>query len=333
MPTPNVFKSGNTATNGCIYDGQFTIGVDDSFGFGPTSATSFWNGITPSTWSIYQNKASGGPSIMTAANDSAALTVLQRIGATGSTLANALAWVSWQSPNTLAVNRNYPSIVTSGLTFHVDSGYAPSYPQQGRTWFDLTLNNNNVDIQALGSYDVANGGTIKLPTVTPSLCATTTNVSATTYTYGAFVYIFGSTANVISPVPSLIGTRQGAATTAGPSIWISGNSFISATIGFNNINFTGVTNYNNSWRYFVGTQDATTQRFYVNGTLVASATSVITSGSTNRILIGAGTSVVGGVMSSCITPLSGYTFHIYNRALSDSEVSQNWNALRGRVGL
>lgn len=333
MPTPNLFKSGNTITNGSLYRNQFTIGVDNSFDFGPTSATSFWNGITPALWTIYQNKASNGPSIIATGNDGRALNFLQSIGATGSTLANALAWVSFQSPNTLAVNRDYPSIVTSGLTFHIDSGYVPSYPQQGKNWLDLSSNNNNVVTSGVLTYDTANGGVLKLPTVTPSLSATATNVSATTYTYGAFVYLSSTAANLDTPIPSLIGTRQGASSTAGPSIWISGKTTSNPTIGFNNIIFTGVTNYNNSWRYFVGTQDATTQRFYVNGTLVSSATSLITSGSTDRILIGAGTSIVGGLQSSCITPLTGYTFHIYNRALSDAEVLANYNALKGRVGL
>jgi hypothetical protein len=337
MPIPNVFKSGNTATNGCIYEGQFTIGVDDSFGYGPTSATSFWNGVSPSTWSIYQNKASNGPSILTAANDSAALSILQRLGATGTTLPNALAWVTLQSPNTLAVNRDYPSIVTSGLTFQVDSGYAPSYPQQGSSWYDLTLNNNNPSSSALnsGSYSSANGGIIKLPTTTPSLSATTTNVSATTYTYGAFVYISATTRSNFgdTSTPCIIGTRQTFTTSAGPSIWISGTTASTCRLGFNNINFTGLTNYSNSWRYFVGTQDATTQRFYVNGNQVASATSVISSGSTDRMFIGGTTSTMGGPIFASIFDMTGYTFHVYNRALSASEVSQNWNALKGRVGL
>jgi hypothetical protein len=331
MPIPNVFKSGNTATNGCIYEGQFTIGVDDSFNYGPTSATSFWNGVSPSTWSIYQNKASNGPSILTAANDSAALTILQRLGATGSTLPNALAWVTLQSPNTLAVNRDYPSIVTSGLTFHVDSGYAPSYPQQGNSWGDLTLNNNNVVLPAGTTYSTTNGGVISYPQFA-AVTATSNNVSATTYSYCAFVYISGTTAGGSIDTPSFIGTRRGNVITSGPSIWFSGSSAATGRIGFNNINFTGITNYVNSWRYFVGTQDATTQRFYVNGVEVATSAATITTGSGNSILLN--TSVSGpGTATAFIWPLTGYTYQIYNRALSASEVLQNYNALKGRVGL
>ena len=67
---PNVFKSGATSTNGSIYKGQFTIGVDTSWDFGPTASTGFWNGVIPATggYTIYQNKAANGPSIRTAAN-------------------------------------------------------------------------------------------------------------------------------------------------------------------------------------------------------------------------------------------------------------------------
>jgi len=332
MPTPNVFKSGRTATNGSIYSNQFTIGVDNTFDFGPTSATSFWNGVSPSTWTIYQNKSSNGPSIRTAANDSAALTLLQRFGATGSTLANALAWVYWQQPNILAANRDYPSIITSGLTFHVDSGFAPSYPQQGTTWVDLTLNNNNPTLSAGASYDASNGGVIKFPTSTPGISGTATNVSATTYTLGAFVYISSTTISTAGAL-NIIGTRQTTNYLSGPSIWVSGNTASTCRVGFNSINFTGLTNYANSWKYFVGTQDNTTQRFYVDGVQVATSAATITTGSTNQLFLGTSTSSAGGPFQAVITPLTGFTYHIYNRALSATEVLQNYNALKGRVGL
>ena len=81
---PNSFKSGTTATNGCIYDGNFIIGVDPAFAYGPTSTTSFYNGITPPTggYTIYQNKAANGPSIRTAADDATMVSILQSMGST-----------------------------------------------------------------------------------------------------------------------------------------------------------------------------------------------------------------------------------------------------------
>ena len=324
----------NTITNGSLYRNQFTIGVDDSFDFGPTSATSFWNGITPSTWTIYQNKASRGPSIITAGNDGTALTVLQSIGATGSTLANALAWVSWQSPNTLAVNQNLPNIITSGLTFYIDSGYAPSYPQQGNNWFDISGKGNNLSSTTAVVYNGANGGILKLPTVTPGLTGTATNVSASTYTYGAFVGIGSATAcNSSTSVGNIFGLRQGTTQTGGISIWVSGNTAATCRIGFNHIDFTGLTNYANSWKYFVGTQNSTTETFYVDGVQVATSAATITTGYADKIFLNTSTVTQGGNTNATVTPLTGYTFHIYNRALSSAEVLANYNALKTRVGL
>lgn len=176
---PNVFKSGNTSTNGSIYKGQFTIGVDTSFDFGPTSATSFWNGVIPATggYTIYQNKAANGPSIRTAANDTELVSILQSMGSTGSTAANVLDWASQQA-NIMVANIDYPSIRMTTIIFYttmlLDAGYVSSYPRQGTTWRDLGGINQGGTLVNGPTFSSADGGSIVFDGTNDSVSLLTT---------------------------------------------------------------------------------------------------------------------------------------------------------------
>lgn len=316
---PNSFKSGTTATNGCIYDGNFIIGVDPAFAYGPTSTTSFYNGITPPTggYTIYQNKAANGPSIRTAADDATMVSILQSMGSTGTTASGALNWARQQA-DIMVANIDYYGIVTSGLTFAVDASYAPSYPQSGTTWYDLTKNGNNVVQTNLArfNYSSTSGGTIALQTA--GTTATTTNISATTYTYCAFVNLtsfFGIGAQVIGTTNTVSGLGSG-----GPSIWTDSTN---NSVGFNSVSFTGATT--GTWVYYVGIQNATTQYLYANNVLKTSATTTLTTGSTQTLQIG----FAGNKQQS----MNMGSFQIYNRALSTTEITQNYNVLKTRFGL
>ena len=63
---PNAIKYNTSAETLALKKGNFWIGTGD-VGKGPTSSTGFYNGITPPSggYTIYLNKASGGPSINT----------------------------------------------------------------------------------------------------------------------------------------------------------------------------------------------------------------------------------------------------------------------------
>lgn len=325
---PNLFKSGNTATNGCIYKGNFTIGVNTSLDYGPTSATSFWNGISSNSTSgngggVYQNKSSGGPSIQMPNSDAALLTTLQRMGATGSTLANALGWAIVQ-PDIMVSNVDYPSIVTSGLTFLVDASYTSSYPRQGLIWYDLSGNGNHpsFNLNPTFSASTLNGGALN--SLNPCASSTATNVTGKTqYTLGAFIFFMGPNSTSGSCV---IGTRSGTTVTNGPNIWVSGSS-ANQRIGFNNIDYGPVSAQTGSWKYFVGTQDATTQRFYIDGTLVSTQTAASPTLEVNQIFIGAyfSTGLRGNLKDANLGNL-----HIYDRPLSATEISNNNTVLRAR---
>jgi hypothetical protein len=88
---------------------------------------------------------------------------------------------------------------------------------------------------------------------------------------------------------------------------------------------------NNQWNNVVATFDGTNKRIYVNGVLRATSanlTGTVTQNSTGAAYIG----VYGN--------FAGYRFNgriaqtqIYNRALTASEIQQNFNATKSRYGL
>jgi len=83
----------------------------------------------------------------------------------------------------------------------------------------------------------------------------------------------------------------------------------------------------NTWYHAVGTYDGSTQLLYVNGELVATGTSQILATTESTAQIGR------QVNASQYWPGQIAKAAIYNRALSATEIKQNFNALRGRFGI
>ena len=316
---PNVFKSGNTATNGSIYKGQFTIGVNTTVGFGPTSETSFWNGIVPDAggYTIHQNKAANGPSIRTAADDSALVTTMLSLGSTGSTAAQVLNWASQQS-DIMVANRDYESIVTSGMVLCVDAGYVSSYPTTANAWRDLSGNNYTGTLTNGPTFSSANGGSIVFDGVNDFVVTNNITLSYTGYTMECAVKY-----NSVSGNQGLFNYSQSGAgkyinlykANASVMRWETNNG--QSIVGTNNLT-TGV------WYLFSGVYDGTTAYLYRNGSLEAS---------------GALTSHTSQTATFDIGTYAGYTngsiafARFYTRALSTTEILQNYNALKGRFGL
>jgi len=142
---PNVIKSATTVSNGTIKRNNFIIGINTSVDYGPTQNTGFWSGIVPPTsgYTVYTQKESQGPSIRVASNDSELITIARQYGGTNINTANdALNFFNSQTQY-MVTNIDYENIVTSGLTLLVDAGYVPSYPRSGTTWSDLSGNGFN----------------------------------------------------------------------------------------------------------------------------------------------------------------------------------------------
>jgi len=97
------------------------------------------------------------------------------------------------------------------------------------------------------------------------------------------------------------------------------------------INTTTAGVVNNKWNNIVATFDGTNKRIYVNGVLSATSanlTGTVTSNNTGAAYIGIYGSFAGYPFNGRISQTQ-----IYNKALTLTEIQQNFQALRGRFGI
>jgi hypothetical protein len=343
---PNSIKYSTSAQTLALKKGNFWIGTGD-VGKGPTSTTDYWNGITPPSggYTIYLNKASGGPSIYTAANDSQLISLSNTIaGQTFATAAAALAWFATQTDK-MVFDIDYPPIITNGLILNLDAGFTPSYPTTGTTWYDLISSENNGTLTNGPSFDSANNGTIvfdgtddsvviPFPTILNDCSFEVWFKATSTKVYQYLLSINNGTNSSYAFFLDMNDTDGGFAQTMW-TYWNSGGTPYSVVpkTGTNG-NFG---DWNDStWRHYVFTRSTTSAPYtlqYMNGNLVSN---VSRSGDqTTQFGNGAGYNLYLGVYRQSFLPWAGNqsSVRIYNRALTAAEVLQNYNAQKGRYGL
>lgn len=136
---PNSIKYNTSAETLSLKKGNFWIGTGD-VGKGPTDLTGYYMGITPPTdgYTIYLNKVVNGPSIYTVTSDTELIYLTNQIANTSyTTVASCLEYYRTQSDK-VCVNRDYETISTQGLIFDLDPGYIPSYPRTGNNALDVS---------------------------------------------------------------------------------------------------------------------------------------------------------------------------------------------------
>jgi len=230
--------------------------------------------------------------------------------------------------------RRGPNIVRDGLVFAVDAANPSSYPGSGTTWKDQTVNQNNGTLTNGPTFDSANGGSIVFDGANDYVdCGNINDIkNASQISISIWTYIDDISFRILLGQNLISGTDlfqlyYWSANTL--YIWIkSGNvgtvSYVntSSIVNINQwYNFTLVfdgtlTNNDRAKLYLNGGNDIITNR----GTMPTTFTN-----SSESFLIGRGLNgYFDGRMSNT---------QIYNRALSATEVTQNYNALKGRFGL
>ena len=228
-----------------------------------------------------------------------------------------------------------PSIITQGLVLALDAADRNSYPGSGTTWTDLSGNGNTGTLTNGPTYNSANGGSIvfdgsndyvnlgdKFSTVSGTIdfwikLNITINSSSTNINYRPFgkadmfeCRFNNSTANVgLGPVGNLsfdFGIQTGPLK-SNQTTWLGGTWY---NIVFNWNSSTNISN------------------LYVQSILDNTSTAPSITGQTGNFSIGASRGGAFGYMNGSIS-----SFKIYNRALTASEVAQNFNATRSRFGI
>jgi len=148
-------KYSASKVNNTLKSNNIVLGSENA-AYGPTSATGFYVGITSpaSGYTIYNvNGVTHIPTAVVAHNDAECIWFARSFGGTNiTTIGEALTHLLTGSTGTTVMNMDFPSIVTSGLTLCVDGDFVASYPKGGSTWYDLSSNNSNGNITAGSSF-------------------------------------------------------------------------------------------------------------------------------------------------------------------------------------
>jgi len=226
-------------------------------------------------------------------------------------------------------------IIQDGLVLYQDAFFNTSYPGTGTDWFDLTSNNNDAVLNNGASYSSSDGGIISLDGIDDYIewnrSADYDFDSSTSFTISGWFKINSNVANA-----AYLGKWGSNSTNNGSyQLWNGGSS--SGRLRFSVAKNNGtaastptLTYTLGVWNYFCGVYTAGTKlACYLNGSTKTEVnyTDVFNNPTNVNLRISKadyGTSGFDG---------DSNIIGVYNRALTDSEVLQNYNATKGRFGL
>ena len=237
--------------------------------------------------------------------------------------------------STMRVSKIYAdpaALITNGLVLNLDAGNTNSYPGSGTSWYNLNGNNTGSLING-PTYNNANGGSIvfdgsndyvSIPN-SSSLNPANITVSAWINRAGAVYY------------SHFIGLPVSDSAWSPPYMsygieYIGTTDVMSFSLGFSDSSFayTNATAFgNNQWFQFIGTYDGTNVKVYLNGAIQT------TRAETKTMAASSANFYIGSNNTSTGYPLNGKigSVQVYNRALSASEVLQNYDVTKTRFGL
>jgi hypothetical protein len=256
------------------------------------------------------------------------------------TSGQCLNWFASVPTDKMIFNRDYESIVTNGLVLNLDAGFSPSFatiPSNANSstvtpWYDLSLSGNNGTLTNGPTYSTNGGGTIVFDGTNDYVSLPNNLVGGFTgLTYGVWVYV--NSLNNSSAYPGYIGAvvNNNASNNINLGIWISSTKQhieISTTAQQNQAYEGTIDVPIQQWYYASMTWDGTYLTEYVNG---VKGRQVTTNGSILSDTTFFGLGQHGGGIYFFDGKMSNV--QVYNRALSATEVLQNYNATKGRFGL
>jgi hypothetical protein len=330
MPNAIKYKTGNIS--GSIQKGNAALGLSV---IGPTSTTGWYSGVTPTygKYTIYKVNISSPPTIYYPNNDNEIIRLAKQLGASGNDTASATAALTWMSAQTNLIVNNfeYEQILTNGLVLSLDSGFSTGYPSTGTTLYDLSGNGNNCTLtNGIGfsgdGSDYDGSGTLTFD--------------------GADDYVDFYAPNLGTTTTVEMWCKIGAGYSGKMfmgwlyyDIWCSGGA-----IGYNTangdlygisqatVNSLGIVG---QWAHYIfefrSDVSYTNNKIYVNG-VSQTLSQQLSSENTGTRNFNSGNGRIGvwrGDLNYCM-PMSCAAFRVYNRSLTQAEITQNYNAQKGR---
>lgn len=240
----------------------------------------------------------------------------------------------------MAINAG-PKIVEDGLILCLDAANKKSYPGAGTTWTDLTANKNNSTLINGAAFDSADRGSIALDGTDDRVDATTLdgiNFYSNPATVNFWIYLKSN-----SLQQYFFNKHDSSNSAARFFAWVPSNGDLEFKINDSSyagvkVFFTGLANQIlNKWVHLVFVSSgpdftlSSNLKVYVDGVL-QTATSTENGDGFNNSEDSTGILTIGGrYYDNNRNMLANFAiFQVYNRALSASEVLQNYNATKWR---
>lgn len=217
------------------------------------------------------------------------------------------------------------SVILTGLQLYLDASNSTSYPGTGTTWYDLSGNSNDVAMQNAESISYNNGAIKYFTTGSTGWFskASTTNLPTgnTSYTFSVWIQLASSwSANgFISIGPFGAGDQSNAFRTTNT------NGYVNYWWG-NDLGATSALTPATQWFNAVAKFDGTTRSIWINGVQQASDAPSGHNVTTSALQVAktTGSEYLNGNIGQAL---------IYNRALSDTEIADNYNNTKTSFGL
>ena len=217
-----------------------------------------------------------------------------------------------------------PNIVTNGLVLNLDAANTKSYPRSGTSWRDLSGLGNNGTLTNGPTFNSANGGSIVFDGVDDYIA---TNYNAQLGDFTAIAWFRSSNPIVGKGYDRILEKNYSL------GFWMGRYNNVANQWGGGILNTTSptfgifITLADNNWHFLALRRLGSTHTIYGDGISNTNTTTCSTSLLSNTALT-IGTDYSNGYLNGNIA-----TAQIYNRALSPSEVLQNYNATKTRFGL
>jgi len=223
----------------------------------------------------------------------------------------------------MAIFKNTQPIVTNGLILYLDAANPQSYISGSTTWNDLSISYNTTTVSASNFSNnsfIMTGSSNLYPTLQNT-------ISFTTSSNWTINFIFSSnTTSSATDYFRLVATGSG----NGDIQWIrlehNNRLLAGGSIGTPGLFFSGFTpgcSLNRSYNDLVLTCTQGTASLYVNGVKTTYSSLQTNTINFNRLGLGNGTTNGGSLAN----------VKVYNKELSQAEVTQNYNAMKSRFNL
>lgn len=228
----------------------------------------------------------------------------------------------WLGSTLVSDFQDIKQIVTSGSILYLDAGNPASYPGTGTIWTDLSGNNNSGSLINSPTFNSANNGSLVF-NGTNQYANTANTVNLTTATFLMWIKSNGNQ----DQYDGMIFSRDTQAT--GMNFQSSnqiGYTWNSAEFGW----ASGLSVPNSEWcmvSVVVNPSNAIAYLYKQSGITTATNTTTHSTSTGNKFVIGQDT------FGSRFINANVSLVMVYNRALSQAELTQNFNATKYRYGI